>query len=83
LFNYREIRGLRWGKFPFGERIHDLLARLISPGWVNDLHYPFWAHRPNLILATVSALLGSGCLALGLALRRARSGELDRSAPRP
>jgi hypothetical protein len=82
LFNYREIRGLRWGKFPFGEGIHDLLARLISPGWVNDLHYPFWAHRPNLMLATASALLGLGCLVLGLVLRRAGSAEHAPSASR-
>lgn len=65
LYNYREIRGIRWGKFPGGEKIRSGLASVTSPSWVNDLHYPFWVHRPNLLIALASGAAGTAALLLG------------------
>jgi hypothetical protein len=70
LFNFREIRGIRWGKFPGGERLRSGIAAVTSEAFVNDLHYPFWAHRPNLLIALASGFVGMVALALGRRLRR-------------
>ena len=70
LFNFREIRGIRWGKFPGGEGIRSAIAAVSSDGFVNDLHYPFWAHRPNLLIALASGCAGSVAVILGRRLMR-------------
>jgi transglutaminase-like putative cysteine protease len=74
-FNYREIRGIRWGKFPMGERIRGGIARLTSPAWANGIHYPWWAQRPNLLLAGIAAAASFPALLGGVVLLR-------RGAPR-
>lgn len=77
LYNFREIRGIRWGKFPGGERIRSGLAAVTSEAFVNDIHYPFWAHRPNLLIALGAGIAGGIAIALG---RRLRRGGTSRAA---
>jgi hypothetical protein len=75
LFDYRELRGVRWVKFPGGEAIRAQLARLVSEEWVDGMHYPLWVQRPNLLMSIVGAVLGVTLLASGLCMRRSgRSG---------
>lgn len=54
VFDYQDIRGIRWSKFPAGEPIRDVLAALKSTRWVNALHYPYWVQRPNLVIAILA-----------------------------
>lgn len=70
LYDYRELRGIRWGKFPLGEGLHDLLAAILSPARVNTIHYPWWVQRPNLLMAI--ALVALGFVAFALAWRGCR-----------
>jgi hypothetical protein len=69
-FNYREIRGIRWGKFPLGEEIRRGIALLTSPAWANGIHYPWWAHRPNLVLSGVAGVASCVALIAGVLLLR-------------
>jgi transglutaminase superfamily protein len=80
-FNYREIRGIRWSKFPAGESLHGGIARLTSPGWANDLHYPWWAQRPNLMLALLAGVIALGALASGAVLWRRGPRAPSRARP--
>jgi len=72
-FNYREIRGIRWGKFPMGERLHDAIAWLTSPAWANGIHYPWWAQRPNLLFAGLAGGASVVGLLGGVVLMRPRA----------
>ena len=77
LFNFREIRGIRWEKFPGGEAVRSGIAAVSSDAFANDIHYPFWAHRPNLLLALAAGGAGTIALLLG---RRLRTGGATRAA---
>jgi len=70
VYNYRDIRGIRWIKTPAGEKIRNGLARLTSEEWVESLHYPFWIHRPNLVLALLGATTSLICLTAAYWIRR-------------
>jgi len=72
-FNYREIRGIRWGKFPMGEQVRSGIARLASTAWADGIHYPWWAQRPNLLFAGVSGAAAILALSGGWALVRRRA----------
>jgi transglutaminase superfamily protein len=68
-YNYRELRGIRWCKFPLGERVHDLLGHVLSPASVNAFHYPWWAQRPNLLIALAFGAVSVVAFALALRTR--------------
>ncbi|HUD71252.1 MAG TPA: transglutaminase-like domain-containing protein [Dongiaceae bacterium] len=80
LFNFREIRGIRWGKFPAGEQVRTRLAAITSDAFVNELRYPFWAHRPNLLIALTTGLVGAAALVFGRGLLRGGAARASRAA---
>lgn len=77
IYNYREIRGIRWEKTAVGGMLQNVLARLVSDDRVGALHYPHWVQRPNLVFALLGgslclAFLGSGLWAMRAPARSRR-----------
>jgi hypothetical protein len=82
LFDYRDLRGVRWAKFPGGEAARRILGNLFSEEWVHGLHYPSWVQRPNLLVAIGAAGFATLLLACGVWLRRSgRAGVADLADP--
>ncbi len=78
MFDYRDVRHFHWAKFPGGERLRVMLQGLGFGEGIDTLSYPFWAHRPNLVLALGFAMTTFLLLACGLLLRQ----RSPRSMPR-
>ena len=70
VFDYREIRGIRWAKFPAGERLQNSLVAVLSPALVNAVRYPLWVQRPNLVVAVLAGAVGAAALILAAWIHR-------------
>ncbi|MDA0746542.1 MAG: transglutaminase-like domain-containing protein [bacterium] len=78
LFNYQEVRRIRWDKFVLGNSIYRVLREIFGKSYVNSITYPAWAERPNLMFSVLFFAFAFCFSGIALRSRKGFGGATER-----